>query len=390
MIPLQLSAAERVGLRRTLSSTHTKRVMVGVHNLEGKPLRRLTPTVMDGTVNVDATADVTRSLTMALFDPLHQLNFDSNSPDDGALFADRMIRVFSSRSGPYLDDRISVPVFTGPIVDLDRDGPIVNIVAHGKEIFGLGAAHRTLTIPKKTKKTDAIRTILTELMGETRLAIPDRATRLAEPVVVQGEDQPWKAALRIARSMNMQLFYDGRGTARLRRIPRRPVWEFTADRAGATIVSRPVINYDMSQVKNLWVVVGRKPKGAKSPVRFAAIADRSHPLSPWRLGRNDVPRYLMGKETSDEYRSRAECRRRAEHLLEDSLRVAVDVAYDVLPVPHLDPGDLIRVVTADTTVEHRLKKFQYPLRVSSVGSQQGQPMSIGYWKETPVRRKKIR
>jgi hypothetical protein len=380
VIPLHLAADERTAFNRTLVSSHARTAFVGILNLDGESLSHVSAFVRGGSINLDADADVTRSASLELFDPTHALHFDTDSPDDGALFADRMIRCLVSLNGPLLSSRITVPVFTGPIVKLDRDGPFVTVEAQGKEIFGLGAAWRTLTIPAGAKKTDAIRHILVELMGEKRVSIPDLSTRLPKHVVVAHHDQPWKVAQRIAKSMNMQLFYDGAGTARLRHIPARPVWSFTAEKS---VVTAPKVSFDMSQVRNIAHVQGGKPKGKKKPVRATVIAARTDPLSPYRLGRNGIPRYLLAEETNDHLRSSAECKRRGQQLLADSLRLATDTQYDVIPVPHLDPLDMISVVTDDTAVHHQLRKFQYPLDVQTA-------MSVGYWKNVRPRRKRIR
>lgn len=366
--------------RMTLRETHSKRVSVGVLNLAGESVARVGHRVIDGQVNIDASGDVDRACTVTFYDPTHALNFDSDNPDDGAMYADRMLRVFVSLNGPRLDERVSVPVFTGPIVSFARDGSLVTVEAQGKELFGLSAAWRPMTIPKGTKKTDAIRMILEERMGETNLAIPDLKSRLPRPVVIGRKQQPWKVAQRIARSMNRQLFYDGSGTARLRVRPQRPLWTFSggAEFARPTMTSELSVDADLHDVRNTIWVKGGKPKGAKRPVTARAVAPRSHPLSPWRLGRDNAPRFLLEEVNNDDIRSVQEAQRLADRVLRDRLRQMVEVTFDALPVYHLDPGDLCRVQTKAGALEFRLNQASIPLGI-------GGDMSVGYWKQVQQR-----
>src|SRR5690606_36310250 len=135
---MDLTGAELRAFTRALRSTHERRVRVSVQNLNGETLSTLTNRILDGQVTGDLSADVTRTLTMSILDPNHSLNFDTDSPDDGALFMDRMLKVHYAVRVDELSRWVSVPVFTGPITRLDRKGDVVDVEAQGKEALAMG------------------------------------------------------------------------------------------------------------------------------------------------------------------------------------------------------------------------------------------------------------
>lgn len=362
-----------------LADPHSIRIDVAVLTLDGDEISRISPLVIDGQVDVDADADVTRTLTVTFADPSHSLQIDSDSPDDGALYADRMLRVIYSVLVPALSDRVDVDVFTGPIVAIERDGPTVQVTGHGKEELALGWIWRPLTIKKGARKTDAIRTILSTRAGETRFDVPDLAPRIPKAVALGRAAQAWPRCRAIARSMNRQLFYDGAGVCHLRIRPRRPVAVFrSGDPRRANVLSPVTWSHDFTQVMNTVWFKGGKPKGQKKAVEYAAVAPKGHPLSPIRLGRTNgdgdlIPRYLVHEASNDHVRSKAEAKRRAQALLDDLLLEVLDVQFTAIPFPHLDPLDVVRVETDDFAANVRVRKFSLPLGLS-----QGQGMTVGY------------
>lgn len=376
MIPLGLSSAELRTFHQMLVSHHQIRVRVSLQTLSGTPDVTLTGLLMDGQVNVDQTADVTRSLTLSLFDERRSLPFDSDSPASSALFMDRMMRaVYDVRVG---DEWQPVPVFTGPITKLDRDGMVVNVEAQGKETLAMAACWRPLTIRKGTRKTDAIKTILGERAGETQFSIPDLSARMPRALSLHRDAVPWVEAKKIAHSMNRQLFYDGDGTCRLRTWPGTAHYTF-----GDNNILNPMqVSYSNVTV-NTVLVTGATPKGKKTPLTWTAVAPSNHPLSPWRLGRNGVPRHLLETISNDHLRSTAECKAAAEHRLGEVLRQQVQVTFDALPIPHLDPGDIVHADDGNGAVTLRLAQFSLPLVVGDNAS-----MSVGQTRNVTVKKRR--
>jgi hypothetical protein len=371
-----LSGADYRAYLDALSDPHSIRIDVAVLTLDGDELSRISPDILDGQVDVDADADVSRTLTITMSDPHHALHLDSDSPDDGALYADRMLQVIYSVLVPALNDRVDVEVFTGPIVAFDRTGAQVELTAHGKEELALSTNWRPLTLKKGGKKVDAIRTIMSARAGETRFDLPALAVRHPKVISLGRSAQAWPHAKSIARSMNRHLYYDGAGICRLRIRPRRPTATFrSGDPRRANITGPVTISHDFTEIKNAVWFKGGKPKGQKKAVSFFAVAPKGHPLSPIRLGRtnadgDNVPRYLVHEVSNDHVRSKAEAKKRANALLDDKLVEVLGVGFTAVPFPHLDPLDVVRVETDDFSANVRIRQFSLPLA--------GGDMTIGY------------
>lgn len=390
MIPLGLTATQQGWLNTTLAGSHSIHITVQLLTLEGARVTDLSTRFLGGQVNVDYAADVTRNCTMQLFDPERAMTFETDSANEGALYLNRMIRVIYSVKVPQMNDWVDIPIFTGPIVSMDRDNDIINIECQGKEVLARGAAVRTFTRKKGSNRVNVIRDILRDLTGENKFDFPELSYKLAADYSLGRESIPWDAAKRLASGMSRQLFYDGRGVCRLRTFPGSPVWTFK-DGDNGTVVSTPKISYDSSEVKNAVQVKGGIPKGAKTAVSVTLVAPSSHPLSPFKLGRNGVGRYLLEVIEDESIRSKAEAEEKAGTVLNDRLLQEVDVDFNAMPIPHLEPGDLCRLSTEHYATSFRLREFSIPLvagEVMSVGSIRNVNVRRNAWKWAPKKKKK--
>lgn len=386
-----------------MPATRTVRARLELLNMNGDVLTVLDNRIVEGQVNVVTDADVTRSLSVTLFDPEQKLRLDSDAPTDGSLYADRMLRAYYCVLVPSLG-WVDVPVFTGPIATLSRDDAVLQVECQGKESLALHPVWNTLTVEKGVKKVDAIRRILRERAGETNFDLPDLPTKLGNhasltpqppkpKTVGKGKKQkqvpwkgmnantPWGLAQDIADSMSRQLFYDGMGRCRLRGKAESPLFTFDE----ALILTVPKVEFDLTEMRNAVRVTGKtlgqgKEKKQQVPthvVKGEAVAPREHPLSPWRLGRKVgdeiIPRFIPEFVTNDAIRSDQEATKRAKQLLEDRLTQQVDVTFDALPVPHLEELDMIRISYDDLKLSARLREFSLPLTHDGV-------MSVGYVK----------
>lgn len=388
MLKLGLTGEERLAFHRALRSSHTRQTYVTLLDLNGNAIRSLNHVVLDGQVTVDMDAEVTRSLNLTLLDPDHSLDFDTDTPNDGALFADRMIRVHYSVLVEELGRRVSVPIFTGPITRMERNRDTIEVEAQGKEVLGMGAIWKPRSFRKGARKDVYIRQLLRDEAGENRLSIPRSNIRTAKTVNLGRYSRPWPRAKAAANSMGMQLFYDGTGRAVLRHLPEKPVYTFRSGNGG-DVVSEIGVTYELTDnIVNTVVVRGQQQ--AKGRIEAQAVAPAQHPLSPRRLGRrskagNFVPRHMVEVIENDGIRTKKAAKQRAKKRLNNVLREAVEVTFDTLPVPHLDPGDLVRVRTDDFTASFRLRQFTIPLGAS------GNPtMSIGYLKRVKIKKGRIR
>lgn len=382
MYPLGLTPAGWRGYVEALTAPHSMRVGVDVLKLDHTRVARLDHRILSGQVNVDDGGSITRSATAEFFDPDHSLSFDSDSPADGALYADRMLQItYGIRGAADTDVWVDVPVFTGPVVKFERAADRVSVECQGKELLAMGAAWRTKTYKKGTPKRDVVLDILRG-EGERHFALPEFTSRLPSDRVMTRATVPWELAKAVAKSTGRQLYYDGAGRLRMRATSSRSVFTFR-DGDGGTIQTNPKVTFTLDDVKNIIRVTGGVPKGQKKKVQHVEAAPRTHPLSPWRLGRNGQPRYLLEDIEDSSIRSEAEARRVARSVLQRRLLQAVDVSYEALVIPHLDPGDRITTRTDDFAVTTRLNTFTIPLTVDGL-------MSIGYMRRQKIRKGRIR
>lgn len=377
MIPLGLKSSELADLEAQMRGTARIRVRLTMLNLAGNEVSDLTDRLLDGQVNIDTTAETVRQLSCTLSDPDRSLALDSDSPDDGALYADRMLR---ATYGFYVDALglwVDVPVFTGPLATFQRNGGSVQVSCLGKEHLAGGQAWRPMQFKQGHNVGDTIKSILRERAGESKFSFPNVKNRLPKGGYSLGRlTSPWVAAQQLAGGIGRQLYYDGAGVCRLRRPPGTTTFTFN----GEVLLSDPDVTYDLSTVRNAVWVRGHKPK-KKPQITATATASRNHPLSPWALGRNGEPRYLVEVVERDNVRSRKDARQLASRTLQGLLLEGVSCTFDALPIPHLDPLDVVALKTDEASI-------RFPLRQASLPLVHGGVMSVGALKRVtrPKRR----
>lgn len=352
-------------------------------NTSGKQVGDLSDRVLVESGQVSwLEGDVTRALTLDLIDPTHSLNLDSESPADGAIYADRMIRATQVFTSPLLPSgSCSVDVFTGPIVKYARKGAEVSLEMHGKESRARTDV-RGKTIKKGRNIVDAIEDIMRDRCGERSFAFPKGVRReLRAPVHVGRADrqQPWEVCQRLAASINHQLFYDGSGTLVLRRIPSDPVVTLTP------VASEPAeVTHDWTQVYNRVVVTwsrrrrtrnnrddqnreGRERRDNK--VSTAIDLDdlyRNHPFGPKRMAANGTAWTRTLRVDGTKVHTARDAREMAERRLRAVATQMLDVKMAAIPAWHLDPRDPL--VTPDG-LQFVMREAQSPLM--------GGPMTFG-------------
>ena len=164
-------------------------------------------------------------------------------------------------------------------------------------------------------------------------------------------------------------YYDAAGRFCVKRVNKETVFRFY----NTHVVTMPDMTYDPTTFINNVIVHGATPKGkGKKAVMAELSLPRHNPNSPWKLARNGKPRKLTMEVTVDNLKTEKECMERAHHLLNHHSQVGVDIAFDCLPIPTLEPGDVVRVkVTNGFELHAPLKQFTIPLTSSET-------LSIGY------------
>lgn len=373
---LGLKHDDQVALMNALVSTASVKTRIELMDLQHNHLEHLTDRFVDGQVDVDLDAsNTTRQLTMTLADPRRNLPFDSDSPSASSLYLDRMIRALYCVNVPSLG-WVEIPVFTGPIsTNLSRDGDFATVTCYGKEWLAQGDVWHATTYKKGRVKTGVIHDIMTDLAGEddAHLDIPSLPGKLPRDLALARYDKPWAGVAKMANSLNRQAFYDARGQFRVRRWPEHVHLSFNDSR---NLVSQLRISYS-GDIINAVHVIGGTPKGQKHPVHASAVAPANHPLSPQRLGRNGVPRFMTGGSavTNSHLKTTKDCQDLADRILNDKLTEQVQAEFDCLPgaVVLADPGDHCHAADDDGSVTFRLRKFTLPLVA-------GNTASVGYHK----------
>lgn len=376
-------------IRTTLRSHHTVQIKVQLLDLDHNYIDDLSNMFTGGQVNYDADADITRSLDLTLFDPLHKAHLDKDSPHKGSVYLDNMIKIM------YVIIRASdlkaweVPVFCGPIDDVNRDDVYLSVKCLGKETLSVGNLWKGRNFKKGQEKTTVISTILKDLCGESKLNIPSlpkkKGNKLPNVMKLNSEDAPWKVCKKLASSMGYQLFYDGMGVAQMRKVPSGVCWTFNQD----SIVTVPKIDYDLSQTINAVKLTGRKSgKKKKHVVKARRVAPGSHPLSPRSLGRkkpngDKVPRFLWKSINDTSIRNNKEAKARCEKELAKGLRGGVSVTFDGLHMPLLEESDVCRINWEGHPTEFHLRQWTLPLTVDSMAA-------YGYLKRTKYNKKRSR
>jgi hypothetical protein len=139
---LGLSATDLRTYMAGLCSENERRIVVEVQSLTHTPQANLTAKILDGQISVDRTGsdEVSRVLTMRFLDPYRRLDLDPNSPGDGAMHFDRMIRIRDQRWIPALNAWVTAYPFVGPIWEFERNGSEVSVTAHSKERISMGSS----------------------------------------------------------------------------------------------------------------------------------------------------------------------------------------------------------------------------------------------------------
>ena len=364
MIGLGLTSTQLADLHATLATHHRLRIELRLLDLSHQELRWLTRFFDDGQVNYsdDGGATSDRSATASLFDPRFESGLDSRNPADVTAGPNRLLAI-SYEVAPPNGGWVSVPVFTGPVTSIRRRGYSVQVECLGKEYLARHAMHSTKSWAKGTPKSSIVQDILVRICGEaaSRVTIPTWSQRTTKSVSLGSEDDPWKLAQQLADQCGYRLFYDGRGHARTAPKKGGGVLYTFRDGQGGTVLTLPDSGPDaFDQLINRVRVTGVKPKKAKkgtpTPVGVA-IAPKSHPRNPYRLGRNGVGMAWTLQESDDNAKSKS-----AATKLAPKLETTVSASFTALPVPHLEIGDRCSLQTDTIGHTFQFGTSSLPLR----------------------------
>lgn len=359
MISLGLSSADLKLFHQSLISGYSLRVVVQILDLGHRYISDVSTQLVDGQVNYSYTEAINSAASLTLLDPDNLVGFDTSSPSDNALYADRMLRIVYSVYSELLPRWVDVPIFCGPVTKVNRDDVLLSVECQGKEalVSEPTLAWTAKTYRKGTKGVSAIRDLMASKAGETKFDLPEFSYTLGGDKILTSETIIWTLAKSMASSRHTRhLFYDGRGVLRLRETPTRPVFTFTESH----LTSVPKLDYNHAEIRNGVRVVG-EPKTLRA---YRYLPD-SHPSSPTALGRNGVKRYIMTLVEDTELKTQTAVNAEAQKLIDAQMTTEVGFEFDSFVIPHLEPGDIFSLSTRDVSIDLRLREYSIPLRAGA-------------------------
>jgi hypothetical protein len=347
---------------------HVIRRRIQILDLDHRLVADVSDKFLEGQVNVDEGSEISRSATVSLFDPRHEIGFDSDNPASGIVSPKYLLRLWR---GIYVDEWSAwkdIPVGTLWLTKPARTGDILALEAQGKEALALKPATKQLLLPAGMLKTTAITTIMHSI-GETRFRIEPSTARLGKDFVVAIDSSPWKACKKIAKGMNRQLFYDAEGYVVLRTRPTAAVYTFRYGDRGA-IVSDPQFTFTEGEFYNEVWATGGTPKGQNAPIIKKARVDENDPLYIKRDGIFIPSRFDV---SDDKLVTPEDVQALADETLAKVVLDSQSATFDSLPIWHLEEGDTVLLTDAlddnGTGASYaknvRLRSFSIPLGIGT-------------------------
>lgn len=373
------AGAKLTAYHQRLQSSHDFQVQVDVLSLDEVVVG--TATLLDGQVDIQEDGPVRRTASLTVSDPNGALDFSNGSAWSGThLWVDRLVRVTHVLDVPGYGEVRAVP-FIGVPTAISRSGAEVQVSLSDKAALGLTGA-RPYTAAKGANAASAIRSILTYCTGEFRYRFPAYTRRLSKAYAVgwSADASPVTVASQIARvELGMQLLWSCDGYATLRPLPSAPVADvgYVTDQANSQA--------DFSTLGNYAVVTGgatSKKVGANTvttrPIS-TAVAASSSSVSPTRLQRQGVPRYLPIVVDEDGYKTTTQTAARAAAEVSNASRQADDLSTSVVPMFHLDADDVLTIHYGESSRTVRFHTGSIPLGV-------GGDMTVGFraWVSAPA------
>lgn len=353
--------------------------------------------IIDGQVDVDLDSAIHRQLRITLANT-DEATTDPSDPRS-ALSAKRQLRVLYGVLVNFSDgtsDWVYTPVFYGPITRVERDAETVQLEAQSKEAFMLPPSKlQRSAVPNEDGEQDnKISTYyagdlikkIARRHGERMFRVPRTNRKLPEDAKLfdkaTQETGAWPLLQRIAGAQ--QLFYTADGWLTLRTHRTNSAVYVFNDGNNGEVLSVPKVEWDMTVFRNtLELRAFQKKQGNEKEnptLRVIAKLEGQHPLSARSLARHGEPRQLIEVvSTDDVYANATIALKDAETLLDRKAALALNVQFDCLPVPFLEPGDLVALdLEGEPRRKFAVKKFSLPLTPAS--------MSLGYNRRVGRRR----
>lgn len=385
-----LNASQRRAYQAAVSQTHHRRVELHVVRPDGSVKHTFINSFLGGQVDTDEDSTPAQTLSsVQLFDPDRVLDWENGA------HRKYRARVIDCRFIPALDEWVDCTVFTGPLWDFSRKGPIASLTAQGSERLAMGSVRRTYSRERKAKATVVIRDLLNKAGVPKRLQrVPNLKARLPESVTVRvkitdkrknkppkishvrrlklnREDTYFDEAAEIAEALDRRLVTDGKGRFIVRKDPTKAALTITDHQ----LVEPPEVSrVGNADLRNVFIVRGADPKGPKPQIRAEARFPAQHALSaetlrPWP---GAPPYELIETIENDKLSTTKNAKEIAVRKRNRAARELVQYSVAMLPVaPWLQLGQIVLVRGRDPLPGVRARQMSLPL------GQSADPQTVG-------------
>lgn len=345
MQPLGLTSTQLDAYHRRLCSSHDFRMYAEVLDME-ESLLGPAEGLQDGQITLARDNPIGRTLSITAADPDHALHLDPDSPFDTALFANRMLRIRHELYLPEAGRIVTATPFIGPLSKITRDGPGVTLECNDKTALYIEGCP-PMTAHKGQNVVDAIVKIARNRCGERRFRVPaGNKRRLKKDYKVgwKPETAPWVVMTKMADSIGLELLVSCDGYLTLRESPDDPVVVLD----GSWLTGLPKTDQDISALRNYVLGEGAKKGKGKKANTITAVArpNKKAPLSPEKLGRHSVPRYLPLLIEDSDIKKKSKLQRIVDQALRRNMKVETSIQAGLVPLYHLDRGDPFEISVA--------------------------------------------
>lgn len=315
--------------------------------------------IVEGTVTLDQTAAVRGRCDVALAD---NGTLGLVPEDSTGLLAPYGNEVRLARGIAYQDgttEIISLGVFRIQDAEVE-DGPSGMVI----RVSGLDRAQRIIDarfeepygVAAGTNYTTAILDVIQAAWPEVTYDLT--ATALTTPpLIAQEGDDRWKFAQDMAAAIAMRLYFDGDGALRLAPSILSSAIMTIAEGEGGVLLAAGR-RWTREGAFNRVIATGENTSET-APAR--GVATDNNPLSPtyYHGPFGKVPRFY----TSPFITTDAQAASAAQKILDDELGTSEQVNFGSLVLPHLEPGDTVRITRERSGIDedHILDSITIPM-----------------------------
>lgn len=320
----------------------------------------------DARVKMEALAAIRSTFSMTVLDPVGRY-VDRGRPDD-------LLSRFGSEVRPWRGVRYdngtieAVPLGTFRI---EGNAPVeagsgfqLTITGRDRSAIVSRRTPRSIAVMNGTPINEAIMAIVRVMLPSARFNLVE-VPEVTGTMLIQAGDSPWEKAVQLAAASGLVLYVDRLGifcTSPGLDPNAQAVWLFD-EGPNCTFADVPTIDKGTGQpVPNGFIVRGNSNGGSSSGIRGEAWDE--DPKSPtYRYGR-----YGENVEVveTDKVRNNTQAQAAAELLLRRALGRSVEFSFSGVPVPHLDPYDIVWARRRQVGVDESffLSSYDIPLAVT--------------------------